>query len=256
MDIFSAGFDGEPFRPFSTVHIATLVTLLVLNLIVIISFRKIKSGCKRKVFRNIAAGFLLFNEGCYTVWTIFSGNWTPGYSLPLHLCDMAMFFSVIMLLTKNSSIYEITYFWGFGAGVQALLTPDLYPYSFPHFIYFNFFLAHGAIITAVFYMTFVEGFRPRIRSIPKTMIFTNIYMALIAVVNIITKGNYLFLCHKPNGASVMDMLGPWPWYIASLEVMGLVLVILLYLPWFAADLVSGAGKGTPKGIQQGKSLGT
>ncbi|HHV96252.1 MAG TPA: TIGR02206 family membrane protein [Clostridiaceae bacterium] len=283
-------FKGEPFEPFSAVHIITLVLLALVNFMIINHYKrkaKVESKDKSsqplyqpqfrlpsrfrfrsyfqlqpqlqilsrfrlrfqsrfqlqsqpqeleiknssKIFRYTLALFLLLNEAVYTAWSVATGDWTVGYSLPLHLCDMAMFFSVIMLITKNYFLYEITYFWGLGGSLQALITPDLSPYSFPHFIYFNFFLAHSAVITAVLFMTFIEGFRPTKKSILKTIIFTNAYMAVITVINILTGGNYLFLCHKPNTTSIIDHLGPWPWYILGLEAVGIVTMFILYVPY-------------------------
>ncbi|NSW90322.1 MAG: TIGR02206 family membrane protein [Firmicutes bacterium] len=236
---FTPDYNGEPFELFSTTHIITIIVLALINFFIIFHYKKKKEEEKlKKRFRYILALFLLLNETAYTTWSVVTGDWTPGYSLPLHLCDMAMFFSVIMLISKNYFLYEITYFWGLGGSLQTLITPDLYPYSFPHFIYFNFFFAHSAVVTAVLFMTLVEGFRPFKKSILKAVIFTNIYMVIISAVNILTGGNYLFLCHKPNSPSVIDYLGPWPWYILGLEIVGIAIMCILYMPFFIKDLKS------------------
>lgn len=235
---FSADFSGEPFKLFSGIHIFSLLVLAAANIVLIFFLRRLKHNKVKLAFRYGLAVFLLCNESLYTFWSIRTGNWSAGYSLPLHVCDMAMIFSVILLVRKNYFIYEITYFWGFAGSLQALLTPDLYPYSFPHFVFFNFFLAHAGIMTTILIMTFEEGLRPTTKSIVKTILFTNAYMGLMAVVNIITHGNYLFLCHKPNSASIMDFLGPWPWYIPALEAVGIILILILYLPFFFADMIS------------------
>lgn len=42
-------------------------------------------------------------------------------------------------------------------------------------------------------------------------------------------GNYLFLSHKPDNASLLDVLGPYPWYILSMEGL---LITLSLLVWF------------------------
>lgn len=235
-NFFTPNYQGQPFELFSVTHIITIIVMILINVIIILYFRKKKNDKLNKRFCHILAVFMLFNEIAYTIWSVVTGDWSPGYSLPLHLCDMAMFFSVAMLISKNYFLYEITYFWGIGGSLQTLITPDLYPYSFPHFIYFNFFFAHGAIVTAVLFMTFVEGFRPFKKSILKAIIFTNIYMAIISVVNILTDGNYMFLCHKPNSASIIDYLGPWPWYILGLEFIGSAIMCILYIPFLIKDI--------------------
>ena len=48
--------------------------------------------------------------------------------------------------------------------------------------------------------------------------------------------------YKPVGPSLLDFLGPWPWYLLSMELIGLVLVVLLYLPFAVRDWRSRAGQ--------------
>jgi uncharacterized membrane protein YwaF len=47
-----------------------------------------------------------------------------------------------------------------------------------------------------------------------------------------------FLNSKPDVSSIMDYLGPWPWYILSLEVVALAAFFILLLPF----IVSGHNK--------------
>ncbi|MFA4839866.1 MAG: TIGR02206 family membrane protein, partial [Candidatus Neomarinimicrobiota bacterium] len=158
-----------------------------------------------------------------------------GASLPLHLCGAAVILSAIMLVNKSYALYEIVYFWGLGGAIQALLTPDIGVYAFPHYRFFQFFVSHGSIVTASIFMTFDMNYRPKLRSIPKIFLITNCYMIFIAIFNYFTNGNYLFICHKPETASLIDVLGPWPWYILSLEVVGIISFYIYYSPFAIKD---------------------
>jgi hypothetical integral membrane protein (TIGR02206 family) len=80
-------------------------------------------------------------------------------------------------------------------------------------------------------MVWVERFRPTFKSIGITMVFLNVMLVILVGVNYITGGNYMFLARKPDTASLLDVLGPYPWYLLSLEAVALVLFLLLYAPF-------------------------
>ena len=48
--------------------------------------------------------------------------------------------------------------------------------------------------------------------------------------------NYLFIARKPETASLLDVLPPWPWYLPILELIAVIIVGLLYLPFAIKDL--------------------
>jgi hypothetical integral membrane protein (TIGR02206 family) len=135
-----------------------------------------------------------------------------------------------MIITKNYFIFEIVYFFGLAGAFQALLTPDLF-YTFPHFRFFHFFIAHIAIIFALLYMVWIESFSVSFQSIFKSMLVLNIFAFFAFIANQITGANYMFLSRKPASPSILDYLGPYPWYIASLEMLAFLMFVLLYLPF-------------------------
>jgi hypothetical integral membrane protein (TIGR02206 family) len=49
-------------------------------------------------------------------------------------------------------------------------------------------------------------------------------------VNSLVGSNYMFLMKKPENGSIMDFLGPHPWYILSLEAVAFVLCLIAYYP--------------------------
>lgn len=228
--IFAYTFDGEPFRLFSPSHLLVLLLFAVLTAALFVYRKKWHSSSRlRNTLRHALAGTLLLTEISFQLWHLWTDSWSLAYSLPLQLCSVSLLLAVIMLFTKHHTLYEITFFAGIGGASLAMLTPELF-YPFPHFRFFHFFLAHAAIIWACLFMTWVEGYRPSLRSVWKTMGFLNVLLLLALLVNDQTGGNYLFVSRKPENPTLLDYLGEYPWYILSLEGIALVVFLLLYLP--------------------------
>lgn len=159
--------------------------------------------------------------------TVYDWPWTN--SLPLALCRINEFLVIYMLLKRSYRVFEIAYFLAIGS-VAALLTPDL-PVGFPDIRFLLFFLSHSLAVLAVMYGIFAYGFRPTLRSVGAVFIFLALYTLLIAGLNMLLDANYLFLMRKPEGASVLDYLGPWPIYVFAMVGMAIVLCLLCYLPF-------------------------
>jgi len=231
---FGKDYTGEPFALFGPAHLSALafVAFFIIGLIL---FRKRFSPQGKTTFRYFLAAVLVVNELAWHAWNAFTGQWTIQTMLPLHLCSVLVWLSAYMLVTRNRVIYEFSYFLGIAGAVQALLTPDAGIYGFPHFRFFQVIISHGAIVTAAIYMTFVEGFRPYWQSVLRIFVYGNIYMAVVGLVNWLIGSNYLFIAHKPETASLMDLLPPWPVYILWLEVIAIVLCLVLYAPYAIRD---------------------
>jgi hypothetical integral membrane protein (TIGR02206 family) len=233
-EFFARNYNGAPFELFGPAHLVALVIVLIVNLTVILLRKRFSTG-QRLAFRYGVAAVLVINEIAWHLWNYFTGQWTIQTMLPLHLCSVLVWASAFMLITKNYSVYEFSYFLGIAGAIQALLTPDAGIYGFPHFRFFQVIISHGAIVTAAIYMTFVEGFRPYWKSVLRVFIWMNLYMIIVFVLNLILGSNYLFIAHKPETASLIDLLGPWPWYILALEAIGAVMCLLLYVPYAIKD---------------------
>ena len=230
---FAGDYPGPAFELFGATHLAALAFLLLLNLY-LLRFRNADDKTKRAIRWRLAL-ILLINEIAWHYWNYTVGLWTIQTMLPLQLCSLMVWFGALMLFTKSYRIYQFVYFLGIGAAIQALATPDLGIYGFPHFRFFQTFLSHGLIITTALYMTFVEGFRPTWRSVVRVAIWTNIYVIAIYFLNVTIGSNYLNLIAKPATPSLLDYLPDWPLYILYMELLGIITVLLLYLPFAIRD---------------------
>jgi hypothetical integral membrane protein (TIGR02206 family) len=235
---FVKDFTGGPFVLFSTTHLWALAAIVLLILYVVFLSRRPDGLFRRKAsvsFRYMAAFLLVVNELSWHVWNAVTGQWTIQTMLPLHLCSALVWLCAYMLVTKNYRIYEFAYVIGIAGALQAILTPDLGIYDFPHYRYFQVFLSHGLIVTSAIYMTLVEGFRPTWNSLKRVFLWGNVYLLAVGLLNWLIGSNYLFVAHKPETASLLDMLGPWPFYLIPMEVLALVLAVLLYVPFAVRD---------------------
>ena len=228
--IFTSHYKGVHFIAFSSVHLSAILFLIISNFLIFYFLGKTRNIKYINLFRYITAFLMIFYSISFEIWSLAVGIFTLKDSLPLHLCDVAVLLSAIMLLTKNKYLFEITYFWGLGGSLLAILTPDITE-SFPHFNFINYFLSHGGIITCVLFMVIIENYKVNLKSVFRVFLITNIYMLFIAGVNLILKSNYLYICRKPVNPTLMDLLGPWPWYVLSLEGVSITVFLILFLPF-------------------------
>ena len=234
MDQFFAGnYPGPAFEFLGTAHLAALAVLVLLNLL-LLTFRKADEATKQRV-RWIMALVLWGNEIAWHTWNAAVGKWTLQTMLPLQVCSVLVWVGALMLVTKNYRIYEFMYLMGIGGAMQALATPDLGIYGFPHFRFFQTFISHGLIVTSAIYMTVVEGFRPTWMSLVRVAVWMNIYMVIVYLININLGSNYLMINGKPSTPSLLDLMPDWPIYILYMEALGVVTFVLLYLPFAIKD---------------------
>jgi uncharacterized membrane protein YwaF len=58
------------------------------------------------------------------------------------------------------------------------------------------------------------------------------YTAFVGLVDALTGANYMFLRTPPGEWTLLRVLGPWPWYIASAAGVALVLLVALDAPFW------------------------
>ncbi|MEF3274684.1 MAG: TIGR02206 family membrane protein [Chloroflexus sp.] len=233
-DLFGLSWNGPPFVLFSLPHLIALTCVVVACIWVLQAGPQLSTAAGR-AWRYTLAATLTINELAYNLWFWVHGLWSIQYMLPLHLCTLFTWLSVAMLLTRSYRIFEFAYFMGIGGALQALLTPDIGIYGFPHFRAFQSFISHGGIVLAALTMIALEGYRPTWGSVGRVIVGANLLMAVVGVINWVLDSNYLFLARKPYTPSLLDLLGPWPIYIIWMEVIGIVTILLLYLPFALAD---------------------
>jgi hypothetical integral membrane protein (TIGR02206 family) len=219
---------------FGPVHLLMLGILAAINLSLFF-VRQATTDDQRRHLRFFLAGLLATNELGYHIWLIMTGQWNYQWNLPLHLCSAFVWLSITMLLTKNQFIFEMTYLLGMAGAIQPLLTSEVGAYGFPHFYAFQIFISHGGIITSALFLAIVEGMRPTRGSLKRVILWGNVYLVLVTIINVLLDSNYLYTRYKPHIPTLLDSLGPWPWYILSMEAIAILISLALYLPFWLHD---------------------
>lgn len=213
-------------RLFSPEHIAAIAATALAALLLVVVARRLGDRPATSLARALAIVLLVgvvVEQATY----IARGTWSVRVNLPLHLTDAVTLVAIAALWRPRSGLLtELVYFWALSASLQAVLTPDLGD-TFPDVLYFAFFVIHAGAVAAACLL--VLGLRrlPRRWAVWRVYGVTIAFAALAAVACLVTGGNYMFLRDKPAGGSILDPLGPWPWYVFGAAALGLGLLLLL-----------------------------
>jgi hypothetical integral membrane protein (TIGR02206 family) len=208
------------------VHLALLAGIALAVLLLVVLCRRIPAA-RRRVRILLGAGLALNELG----WWGFR-YWHEGihlWNLPLQLCDVTLWTTVAACFTLRRPLVEFAYFAGLAGAAMALLTPDLWT-PWPSYPAIYFFIAHGGIVIGVAVLV-LGGMAPlREGAVWRAFGMLLGYAASIGAFNAICGTNFAYLCRKPAHPSLLDLLGPWPVYLAGGAGAGLALFWLLWLP--------------------------
>ncbi|MGJ8657704.1 MAG: YwaF family protein [Akkermansiaceae bacterium] len=221
------------FQHYGLSHIVALA-LTVVGAFLMVRFMRssVEEVVKTRV-RYVFGGLLIFAVSMDPVltfmrwggeelgWTIF---WNSA--LPLYLCDVVSIVAALALFTKNAKLTEVAYLWGLGGTTQGLLTPTL-SYDWTTLEYYNFFLQHGGVPIAAATLVWGVGIVPGKGAFKRIIIWSWVYMAVVIGVNFLINQNYGFLSGKPDFATMFDYMGPYPYYLITLQVIAFSLYYIL-----------------------------
>ena len=236
---FGAGSEQE-FALFTLAHFAPVV--LMIGVILMISKKRnaIRDSRHEEKLRYVLAFALIISDMAY-YWRLAGAPWLAvgaAENLPLGVCGWAAIFCSFMLAGKNQTLFDISYFWLLSGSLFALITPTPLTYTGPtRFRYYQFWAEHTLGYISIFYMIFVHGMRPRVRSAVKS------WCALVAMsflaywVNTMIPGaNYLYLARPESAPSVLDILPP-NFALRTAIMVGVITLMFAfaYLPWYLKD---------------------
>lgn len=219
VQFFKDGFFGYGEKgDFTYWSVAHFVPLLLLAAAIFLMYRyrePLASWKHEENFRFIFAFVMLLAEMSYFWRLLYVGSSDPTETtlldkLPLQVCEWTCIAAIFMITKKSKLLYQICFYVCLTIGLFPLLTPSVIDQTGPtYYRYYQFWLEHILPIIAVFYMTFVHGFRPKMKGIALASAFMLVLVTFALICNFnIENANYLYLATGTSGGggSIMDVL--------------------------------------------------
>ena len=231
-DYWKADCTSFAQKHFSTAHIISLIIIAFLIYLIYVLKDKLRDRTKEKIYSSILGSILILHQISLYYWYIDNNKLSLRESLPLYLCRLSLILCILMIFTKSRKIFDVVYFWGIGGAGIALLFHDTSLFSFPHYIFIQFFISHGGILLSIFFMIFVHNYTPSLASLKRTFKWTIIYFIITIPINYLINSNYSYLRCKPN-FPLLNQISNNPFIYVSLFIISInLLFLLLYLPFY------------------------
>lgn len=222
--------EGE-FSAYGPSHLLVFLVFAVGAAALVVVGRRFGAGTgARRVRRVVAVAMLVVQVGV-VVYSNAPSRFGVDHSLPLQLSDLVAFAAIYALWSQRHWAFALTYYWGLVLSTQALFSPVLTGPDFPGREFLVFWGLHLFVVWTAIYLTWGVGLRPDWRDYGTTVAVTACWVVVAMTVNGFTGANYGFLNRKPEIDSVLDALGPWPWYLIPEIALVAGVWALLTWPW-------------------------
>jgi len=216
----------DKFILFSNEHLITVgIGFISCILLVFLGFFTEKKATFAKIVAIVVLGVkiaeLLFRHHYY--------GETVAQLLPLHLCPIVIILSIFMMFFHSEVLFQPVYFWSIGA-FFAILMPDIRD-GMSNFASQSFFITHFFILFSTAYAFVHFRFRPTKVGFLCSFLLLVTLAFIMYFVNNKLGTNFLYVNHPPVTKSLMDFMGPWPYYIFSLAGIDIAISFFMYLPF-------------------------
>jgi len=240
------------FRPWTLMHFVPLGLLLAAWVVLPLAVRRANDARLNARVALALSLVLWVDEIVYQFYWFGVQAWSAPIHLLLQMCGISILLIPLMFYTPSDRarrfLFELMYFWGLGGALQGLFAPDIGFHGFPEMKYFGYFISHGTIILSVLFAAAAWRIELTWRSFLRVAVVTNIAVAAAYGINLLFGlippydiGNFFVIGYPPPQGSVVDLFatifGPSPRYLVGLELMGVVVFGLIYLPYPIARLI-------------------
>jgi hypothetical integral membrane protein (TIGR02206 family) len=183
-----------------------------------------------------------------------AGSFALAHHLPLQLCYFVAVLTPLVMTWRFCAVFEFVYYCAFSGVLQACISPDNVA-EYPHFDYFRFWMLHTGVILSAVYSVVVYRMWPTAIGVVRTWLCLLGFLGLVITVNLAFDANYFYVCVKPP-ESLLDFLGPWPWYVVSAIPVAFLLIGIGYVPIWITDCLAERKTGAETAVGKSRSATT
>jgi hypothetical integral membrane protein (TIGR02206 family) len=231
------------FPRFGPEHDLALLVIAAVAIAAILFVRRASPAATR-AFRLALATAMVVGSIAEIVVGLWKGLESVAELVPLQLCDLTLFLGAYTVVTLSKRTVEPLYSFAMSGTLAALVTPELPCVHVADFRFVTYFGLHGLTVVAAAVLIFGLRLVPKPGAWWRAWLWLNAYAAVVALVNVASGMNIMYLRAKPTVPTLFDTLGPWPWYLLSLEgvALGLFLALDVLLRLFTGQSAGFKGR--------------
>lgn len=227
---FRSQEDGYIFRQYGGYHIILLLIYILGMALIITKSFGIEEKNKNDKFLKLLAAILLLDQIILYAWQFASGYFRMDMSLPLYHCRLAVWLLIAGIFTDDRLVKILGAYMGFMGSSIAMIIPDLYNFSFPHYTNIQFFLVHILMGWVVVDFIFVEKLFVKKEELKKVLFITNSFNVFLLAFNMYLRPtfnevNYGYILSPPANLPVEV---PGYLYVVIVFILFNFIVLLLY----------------------------
>jgi hypothetical integral membrane protein (TIGR02206 family) len=143
--------------------------------------------------------------------------------LPFQLCSISMFFAIVLIFTKNKTIFNFVLYTGVLGGFISIFVPII-GYDSSFYRYYQYEFAHGLLILTPIYFLVVHDYIPsKMETVYSFLILQGIGVFMV-IFNYYAGTDYMFIFVNPDKVEKFPMIakfGGIPLYLLWVEIAGI-----------------------------------
>ncbi|MBU1020531.1 MAG: TIGR02206 family membrane protein [Firmicutes bacterium] len=150
--------------------------------------------------------------------------------LPFQLCSISMFLAIILIFTKNRTVFSFVLYTGVIGGLISVFVPVI-GYDSTFYRYYQYEIAHAILILTPIYFIFVHDYIPNVKETIYAYLILQFFAKFMLVFNYFYHTDFMFVFLDPikiEKFPVIEKFGGIPLYLIWVEIAAVVAFIISY----------------------------